>query len=277
MHSGKFGKVEKMKSGIEKALFVEDKGQLRQWDKSFNRIYFGAEFCERLLPNKNDFLVVKKFCEKQGVGFSFVTPFLTDSGMKSVLPLVKILSAGDELVVNDYGLLHAAKESRAMLVAGRLLNRQYRDPRILSFKAKVPKEFYAHLMQSHAANSHFQKFLQQNGVARVELDNLLQGIGTDLSKSSLRCSLHFPFCFVSATRLCLAANCDKISFHGKIGVFLCNKECRLYQFKLGNSFFPTALYLFGNAVFFQNNELPKEKELLLKGIDRLVINKSMQL
>jgi len=266
-----------MKREIEKALFIQNAGQLKYFNHSFGRIYFGAEFCERLLPNKNDFLVVKKFCEKQGVGFSFVTPFLTNAGMRRVLPLAKALSERDELVVNDYGLLHAAKESKATLVAGRLLNRQYRDPRILSFKAKVPKEFYAHLMQSHAASKHFQKFLRQNGVARVELDNLAQGIAPDLGKSSLRCSLHFPFCFVSATRLCLIANCDKISFHGKIGVFPCNKECKLYQFKLGNSFFPTALYLFGNAVFFQNNELPKEKELLRKGIDRLVINKSMQL
>lgn len=264
-----------MKSKIEKALFVEDRSQLNQHRAAFSRIYFGTEFCERLLPSIKDFLAVKKFCEGADAKLSFVTPYLTDSGLRRVLPLVRLLSSSDELVLNDYGLLRAAEDTKARLVAGRLLNRQFRDPRILSFKGRVPKDFYQHLTQSNALSKEFQQFLLRHRIERAELDNLAQGISTDLSKSKLSGSLYFPFVFVSTSRMCLSANCDKISFYNKVGVLPCNRECMRYQFRLENALFPKNLFLFGNTIFFKNESLPKEKALLAKGIDRLVTNRTL--
>ncbi len=263
-----------MKSKIEKALFVEDSSQLNQHRKPFSRIYFGTEFCERLLPSIKDFLAVKKFCEGADAKLSFVTPYLTDSGLRRVLPLVRLLSASDELVLNDYGLLCAAEDTKARLVAGRLLNRQYRDPRIVSFRKSVPKEFLRHLRQSHASSKQFQKFLLQRGIARIELDNLAQGIATNLG-SGMQASLYIPFVFVSTSRMCLTANCDKISFHNMIGVLPCSKECLRYQFVLKSRLFSERLFLFGNTLFFKNDRLPKESALSSNGIDRLVINRAL--
>ncbi len=280
-----------MSKAMERALFISNSNQLRQLPKSskktnskrlnslksFQRIYFGQEFCETLLPNKTELLAVKDFCKKQGLKLSFVTPYLTDSGLKRALALTRLLSKEDELVVNDYGLLHAVQGSKPILTGGRLLNRQFRDPRIALFKDTVPRDFFLHLQQSHASSPKFLRFLQGHGIKRVELDNLLQGIGTDLSKSPLRASLYYPFAFISTTRLCLTANCGKISSHNKIGIFPCARDCRLYQFRLTSSLFPVELFVFGNTVFSKNSKLPKESELQARGIDRLVTNTPIQL
>lgn len=260
---------------LEKALLISSSSQLRNWKKEFTRIHFGQEFCDRLLPSKSEFLKAKKFCHSKKIAFSFTTPFLTDLGLKKALSLAKLLSQEDELVVNDYGLLNAAQHLNVHLAAGRLLNRQYRDPRIASFKGKVPKPFYQHLRQSHASSRQFQKFLLQQGVERVELDNLLQGIATNLSKTKLSASLHTPFAFISTSRLCLTANCTSLSSYNRIGVFPCGKECRKYSFTLRSPLFPTPLILFGNTVLFKNKSLPKEKELLRKGINRVVENSAL--
>ncbi|MBN2067368.1 MAG: hypothetical protein JW744_02780 [Candidatus Diapherotrites archaeon] len=266
-----------MTKAIEKALFISSPSQLGLFRDSFQRIYFGQEFCERLLPSKKDLLKVKSFCSKKGISLSLVTPILTDAGLENALALSRLLLPEDEIIVNDYGLLHALQNPRPVLVAGRLLNRQFRDPRIASFRGKVSDSFFMHLQQSHAASPEFQSFLLENSFARAELDNLLQGIGTDLSKSQLHASLYFPFVFVSLTRMCLSANCNSVSFQGKVGVFPCSRECQSFQFNLKSSFFPNELLLFGNAVLFKNSALPKEPELLSMGIDRLVTNKALQL
>ncbi|MCX6799148.1 MAG: hypothetical protein NTW59_03570 [Candidatus Diapherotrites archaeon] len=261
---------------IEKALFIANVGQLRPWEIGFSRVYFGAELCERLLPSEKDLRAAKKFCKKNKMGFSLVTPFLTDPGIEKALRLVRLLSPHDELVVNDYGLLPALKRKKPGLVAGRLLNRQYRDPRIPGFKGKVPKDFFTHLTQSHAAADGFRQLLQRNGFERVELDNLPQGIGTDLSGSRLRGSLYAPFTFVATTRLCLSANCDNISFYNKMGIFPCGRECQRYQFTLSSPGMGT-LFLFGNTVFAKNQRLPSEEQLLRRGINRIVVNSPLQL
>ena len=271
------GEVGKMKGEIEKALLIQRQEQLGGWDGSFGRIQFGCECCERLLPSKAELLAVKKFCGKKGIMFSFVTPYLTDAGLRDVMRLLPLLGGDDELVVNDFGLLDRAKRGGFHIAAGRLLNRQYRDPRIPSFKGKVPHDFYAHLQQSHAGSKRFRKLLLLNRVERVELDNLPQGIGTKLNGSGLSGSLHFPFLFVSTGRMCLTANCDKISFHNKIGIFPCSMECKRCQFALRNKMFPAELFLFGNSIFSRNNSLPAREKLLRLGIDRIVTNKALQL
>jgi hypothetical protein len=253
----------------EKALFAESIGVLEKTRlKGFSRLYFGHETCERCLPSLSELEKAKKICSKNAMGFSLVTPFCTDAGIKKVSLLMKRLSQEDELVVNDFGLLFlASKKFRARLVAGRLLNRQYRDPRIALFK-KAPEEMRQHLRLSHSSNGLFRELVREYNVERVELDNLLQGIATNLSSTALKGSLYYPFVFIAATRFCLAANCDRLSHAGKVGVFPCGKECLKYRFILESSEFNRSLFLFGNALYFENNKIPKN--LGERGIDRLV-------
>ncbi len=253
----------------EKAIFVENISALMQSNLSdYDRLYFGQETCERLLPSLPELNQAKQLAEKNSLQFSLVTPFCTNEGLKRLLPLLKILSSEDELIVNDLGVLQAAsKSSNAQLVAGRLLNKQYRDPKIASFKS-APPEITQHLRSSHASSPLFQQLMEKFNVKRVELDNLLQGIETNLSSTNLRASLYYPFVFISATRFCLTANCDRLLHAKKIGIFPCGRECLKYSFKLESKEFNKPLYLFGNALYFENKKFPKDLEK--KGIDRVV-------
>ena len=254
---------------LEKAIFVEGMQQLQEQDLSpYSRIYFGHETCDRRIPSLNEFSRAKEFCSKQKLSFSLVSPICTNQGIKMLLPLLEQLSGEDELIVNDFGVLQlASKQTKAKVVAGRILNRQYRDPRI-AFLKNPPQEMLHHLRLSHASSQLFLSLLKKSHVQRVELDNLLQGIETDLSSTGFHASLYHPFVFVSATRLCLTANCDKLSHAKKVGIFPCGKECVNYSFILENKELKRPLYLFGNALYFENKKLPSA--LNKKGIDRLV-------
>ncbi len=260
---------------LEKAFFAETLSLLLKSDLSnFDRVYFGHETCDRRLPSLDELGKAKELCIRNSLQFSLVSPFCTGEGIKKLVPLLKSLSQGDEVIVNDFGSLKLAHEnSKAEIVCGRLLNKQYRDPVIASF-GRAPSQLKQHLKASHASSSLFRELMKKFGVKRVELDNLLQGIGTNLAGSGLNASLYHPFVFIAATRFCLSANCDKLSFAKKIGIFPCGKECLKYSFRLESEQFKIPLYLFGNALFFENKELPKNLRKL--GIDRLVFTAKAQ-
>lgn len=255
---------------------VENLQQLERFSSvKFSRVYFGSETCERKIPTVNEARKARHFCKKNSLGFSLLTPFATDTGLKRLKSLFSLLSSEDEIIANDFGVLMEASKHKPVVVAGRLLNKQFRDPRIASFRGKFPSEMVEHLSLSQACSLGFRELLLSLGVKRVELDNLLQDIGTDLSGTGMSASIYHPVVFVSATRMCLLAGCGKISAVKKVGIFECSRECNDFRFRLGSGLFPSKLLLLGNALFFENRKLPKESALASKGIDRLVINRAL--
>jgi len=259
---------------MERAIHLEQVSDLNNLGNGFSRLYFGPETCQRLLPTERELKKAKALCKKHNLKFSFVTPFVTDAGLKRIQSLIKLLSAEDELVINDYGVLRLAQGNKFELVAGRLLNKQYRDPRI-AFLPQALCELVEHFRQSQASSDEFQRLLVSFGVNRIELDNLLQGIGTDLSNSMLSGSLYYPWVFIAATRLCLTNSCDKLYAKRRIGVFACSKECQRYRFELNNTLLKKPIYLIGNALYYKNAVLAANLER--QGITRTVFQKKLLL
>lgn len=258
---------------MEKTLAVKNFKQLeKSFSPGFSRIYFGAETCERKIPCLDEVRKAKNFCKQNNLDFSLLTPFVTDAGIKKLEPIFSILSSADEIIANDFGVLCKAAKHEALPVAGRLLNKQFRDPRISSF-AGMPKGLLSHLSLSQAGSPVFRALLSPFGVKRFELDNLLQGIGTNIKGTGFSASLYFPFVFISATRFCLLANCGKLSESKKVGIFACSKECEKFSFRLSNAAFPKPLLLSENSLFFENETIPSKKELASIGVDRIVTNK----
>ena len=259
---------------MEQAFVVENISQLeKSFSKEFSRLYFGAETCETKIPSVKDVEKAKSFCEENNLDFSFLTPFSTDQGLVKLKQTFSVLSKNDEVVVNDFGVLKEAADSKLMPVVGRLLNKQFRDPRIKDFKGI--KELSEHLSFSQASVPGFRKILKDFGVKRIELDNLSQGIGTNLSGTGFFASVYYPLVFVSTTRFCLTANCSKLANSKKVGIFSCSKECLDFRFRFTSKELSEDILLIGNSLFFENAVLPNEKELLAKGIDRLVTNKAL--
>lgn len=237
--------------------------------KKISRLYFGQEFCERLLPGKSDMEKALEFADKHEMEFTFVTPFVTERGLEmweELLEHLHNLNPGVEVVINDLGIFHLIREKHTDFkpVLGRLLTKQKRGPRILRLQGKVPDEMIDHFRRFNADVPQVSGFYQKLGFTRIELDNTLQGISRD---GDMPASLYFPYIYVSTTRMCLTNNCDdrKESLRA---IFPCKKECQKIHFRISHREIPVDVIVAGNTQFIHNDRLPENLEEL--GIDRLI-------
>lgn len=252
-----------MDPGMEQAFFVSTTdNMIKYYRPEFDRLYFGNEFCERLIPPLDSIKQALDFASEMGIGFTFVTPYVTNAGLETVEKVIDFIDSAVEnfeVVFNDWGVFQylTGLSSRTGYVMGRLLNKQKRGPRIMNIIDKVPsdtRDFYrGSLLDVPAAAG----FLKKNHINRVEFDNLLQGIDLETSDPDISKSLYLPFAFVSTTRFCLTANCDSDEPADCIGIFPCARECRKYTFELVNPVMKQPLIRRGNTVFFFNDRIPE--------------------
>ncbi len=255
---------------MEQAIFISKIENLRYVDSKHSRLYFGDEFCQRLMPSLEDLNVAKDFILKRKMAFTLVTPYVTNEGIEILRPLLEYAIKNfsePEIVINDWGILRLLRKefNYSNFALGRLLTKQKRGPRIMSLKNKVPQSMLLHFKASNIDVNILSDFLNSNGIKRVELDNLLQGI--DRRDFSLKASLYYPFAYVTSSRFCLAASCED-GRKSLRSISSCNKECQKYTFRLHHKTMPVDLFLKGNTQFFKNEVLPKDLERL--AIDRLV-------
>jgi hypothetical protein len=245
---------------MEKALFVSNYENLKYFHKyKVDRIYFGNEFCDKLLPTKDQLTNILNFCKKKRVNFSLVTPFCTDMALKKVNSLLKILPRNIEVIFNDFGLLELIKEKNLMPILGRLLVSVSRDPRI------IPNSKYNSYFKSSNLQRAYINFLLTHGIFRIELDNVLQGYDIKNYKE-MSLSLYYPFVCCSVTRKCIFANLGRLNTKFRV-IESCNKECSKGSLKLYTHGYHKPIYIMGNAQYYIN----KDKSFLHKTIiDRLV-------
>jgi hypothetical protein len=257
---------------MEQALFIARADRLGYYNGDFSRIYYGTEFCERLLPSPTELRTVIDFVRDNGLAFTFVTPYVTETGLKKLRGLLDIISRelpGAEVICNEYGVLRVLHNNYPDLepVLGRLLNRMKRGPRLMTVLDKLPATT-AHYFRSNNLNvPALGDFLAGFGVRRVELDNVLQGF--DFVLERFRGSLYIPYAYVSTTRLCLANGCDDPSRAEMVSISPCQRECRKYTFTMSNPIMPLKLLRKGNTIFFRNDAIPED--IVDRGIDRLVV------
>lgn len=260
---------------MEKAVFISKTTHLAKATKEYERLYFGNEFCQNLIPGEQELGAALGAARKNGQKFTLVTPYVTDEGLERLKPLLDTLSEQKEnveAVVNDWGVLRLINKKHRTIepVLGRLLNKMKRGPRILKIMDKIPKSALSYFQKSNITVAEYRKFLNKQGIKRLEFDNLLQGIDLDLNykDSPMRGSLYMPYAYVTTTRLCLTNGCDRIGETDRVGIFPCGKECQKYTFKLTHKDMPAEILLKGNTQFFKNEKTPEGLEE--KGIDRIV-------
>ena len=256
---------------MERALFIAKKKNLKYLTTDYQRVYFGNEFCERLLPSTETLSGVRQEIADRKLDFTLVTPYVTDAGIQKVARLLETLPSGTEVVFNDWGVLRIIRQNfpALQLVQGRLLTKLKRGPRIAHFLDKLPPDALHHLRSTNLGVPAYQQFLKKHTINRVELDNPIQGLDLEGVPADLKLSLYIPFAYVSTTRFCLVANCDIPEKKGVIGVFPCHQECQKYTFYLNNPVMTTLLIRKGNTLFFKNTKLPPD--LKKTTIDRIVI------
>ncbi len=246
----------------------------------FTRLYFGQEFCERLLPNETELEEAIRCAAAKKLHFTFVTPYVSGQGLDRLEKLLRLVAqniAGAEVVFNDWGVFQLMREeySDSILVMGRLLNKMKRGPRIMNIIDKVPQTTRDYYRKSHYDVAAVQSFLEDHGIYRVEFDNLLQGTDFSGVDPQIQRSLYIPFAFVSTTRFCLSANCENAHMSNYVGIVNCNRECQYYTFNLDNPVMGIPLIRKGNTVFFLNETIP---DGIKKGaVDRIVVQPEIPL
>lgn len=278
---------------MQRTIFLTDPSLLRLCRPPYTRLYFGNEFCQRLLPSVSQLDKALSAARGRDLDFSLVTPYVTDEGMRGVKKLCVFLKKTGcpvEVIVNDWGVLQMVSRDFPSLtpVLGRLLTKQKRGPtvprllarcgalswsrdasapftvRVFSVK-KLPHPADHYYRGSNAASvPALQRFLIGLGVRRIELDNTLQGIETDLLPG-MKASLYLPYVYITTTFYCpTAGSLSGQEDYRKIRP--CARLCRRAVFTLSHSSMPVKIYLKGNTHFYKNTRMPER----LDGVDRLV-------
>ena len=282
---------------IEKAIFISRIENLKYVSSKYMRLYFGNEFCQKLLPSINELEKVLNYCGKNKLRFSLVTPYVTDEGLKDMERLFSFLKNSKprldcEVIINDWGVLDMLNEEDYNFrpVLGRLLTKQSRDPRIssvinrklqppgfvkqgnkcaLTFTVTPPATLLSYYKESNINVPVIQDFLIKKRINRIELDNLFQGMNLRLPKDDLSASLYVPYGYIATTRLCSANPFEnRKKYYCKIS--FCKKECQKYTLRLMNPDMLKTVFKKGNTVFFKNTKVPAGRYLRKRGINRLV-------
>lgn len=267
---------------MEKSVFTN---RIMDIKKDTERIYYGNEFCEKLIPSIETLEKFYRLVKAKNKHFTFVTPFVTNSGLEKVSRLLDFLNKQPdvEVVFNDWGVLKVMKSSFGNIepVLGRLLSKQRRDPRMLSIllnkqhvkeirghdkntrilllPKKVPNALLEHYRASVINAPIFQNYLLSQGIHRVEIDNLLWGVDLKIARD-IKVSIYLPYGYITTTRTCGRVTLTNAA---------CRKECKIYYLQLENRSLPTTFYSIGNTVFYKQ-AIPGDEYLRKLGITRIV-------
>lgn len=231
----------------------------------FSRVYWGNEFCQRLIPGLDRLRTHYSAITESGLGFSLVTPYVTNEGLEKLKPLFQFLvEQGDaEVVVNDWGVLNVLRREYPQLkpVLGRLMNKMIRDPRVAQYydTPGAPREALRALRESSVTAHAYRKLLENYGIEMVELDNLFQGIALHFDQLGLRGSLYIPYGYVATGRVCMIGSLH-LPKHDKFCVDnVCRRECLNYVIEYCYSDSPfdnrdQRFFQKGNTVFYTHSD-----------------------
>lgn len=232
----------------------------------YSRLYFGAEFCSWAMPTDTEVLRARELARAAGISFTLVTPVLREETLSELARLFVALASdwgeSDELLISDFGSLEPSRAElpQAQLILGRALSGQKRGPRIEDLE--LSDEALQYFRQGSWYGVEARRLLKEEGVERVELDNLLQGL--EPLPEGVRGSLHLPWLLVTSSRNC--------PFHPDKSGRRCAVGCG-EAFRLTSPQTRHALLQAGNSQFIENRSLPENLAAL--GIDRIVEHLSL--
>ncbi|MFC1631822.1 hypothetical protein ACFL1I_07505 [Candidatus Omnitrophota bacterium] len=274
---------------MEKAIHITRLGNLKYFrGGQYQRMYWGVEFCQNLIPTIADTAKVLRFIINNNLRLTLVTPFVTEYGLKRLRKFFAWLNSkvsGCEVIVNDWGVLEILNVEFGNIfepVFGRLLARQQRDPAIKNVLEKQlpsavkgrdgkiaivvhrpPHQRYQKGMRACYANPILiQNLLSKFGIRRIELNNLIQGL--DLQGVKFKKSIYTPYVNISTSRFCPMRTRQQKIYR----INVCERECQRYYEILRNRAIPKIIYKRGTTTFYKNPLAAKNLSGL--DIDRIV-------
>lgn len=232
-------------------------GQVR-----LQRAYVGNEFCQHLIPTRECFSQACCELKERGLAITFLTPPITDAGLKKLRPLLAWLAAEGgrtEVVFNDWGTLQVLHDEFGSLqpVRGRLLHKTMRDPRVtpLYNAPDAPEGIRTALLPDSLETPALQYLLGRYGVETVELDISFQDSTSELRRLPFQVAFYFPYGFVTTGRQCMAGALHLEESERFRPLQRCQHECRSYltEHRFVGTTLPTngtTFYQRGNTFFY---------------------------
>lgn len=242
------------------------------------RIYFGNEFCQRLIPTLDQVKKAFAISEQKGLKFTLVTTYVTDEGLDKTFPLLEYLNGLNrddiEVVVNDPGIMDAVTEYKNLApVLGRLKDPMKRMARFVHQMPPLTSHQKEALSSTNISIDVYQRFLLDMGIHRVEFDLVPQGIDINFNTLPIRASFYYPWTYITTGRICEMGSLeledkDKFTLYNS-----CHRECQKY-YSSWSTEWPGAsnkIFSFGNTVFMLC-EAPEGvlKKYINQGFDRIV-------
>lgn len=252
------------------------------------RVYYGNEFCEFLLPTVEELTSFFLKASKMGLKVSLLTPIVTDVGVNRLRPLLTFLNReypGTEIICNDWGVILWLKEEfqKLICISGRLINRMVKDPRFgkQDFLSFFSHEGLKYLQQTNYTVPVYQEVLNKYKIRRIEIDIAPQGIDMEMTSGLIPISVHIPFSYVTSGRYCLPQALPKITENKfSLKYHKCEKKCldmciiMSKQIKPINNqlddqqLWKIELYRKGNTIFYLGSNI---EEILKKDIFERIV------
>jgi hypothetical protein len=261
----------------------------KEYYSNIERLYFGVETCENLIPKTEDVVKAYEFCQQKEYDFTFVTPYCGPKGIEKLIPIFEYLNQKEdiEIVVNDFGVLQMINEQFSNLIPslGRLMAKLKRDPRFSKDEYAINQKFVNDFKkvkknQERATQAisleipSYQEFLKQKGITRVGVDVVPQGIERKTSLFGGKSiwyfptDIYWPWTYVTSGRNCRIAAVTQPGKNIHPTDEDCYFQCRLYEFTFTSDKEMFDTIQRGNAVWMNSESLADE--YFTKDFSRLV-------
>jgi hypothetical protein len=255
-------------------------GQKLNIKDDIERVYFGQETCENLIPTIDEVQSALDYCKKEEIELTFVTPYVGPKKIEDLKKIFEYLSSKgetNEVVVNDFGTLHLVTSQYKNLKPslGRLLIKMKRDPRfslsgydiekseLKNFK-KVEKNQSDALQESSLDFPVYQQLLKDLNVQRLGVDSVPQGINPKaIKKWGFPVDLYWPWVYITSGR-----NCSVAAYTQPGKSYPCEFQCKLFEFKFASDKKMLPSVQRGNAVWMNAESL--YEGLFQTGFSRLI-------
>ncbi|WP_459941415.1 hypothetical protein [Deferrisoma palaeochoriense] len=226
----------------------------------------GAEFCPRRLAAPGELAPYLRRWKSQGLGVQFVTPAVREGAFEAVWAWLRAaleVAPGAEVAFNDWGLWERARAEGLAFrgVAGRLLSRQRRGPRVLGMVAAAAPREARELRGSVWDEPEGVRLLEEFGAVGVELDLILPGLRVPALPGGVTLRVHAPWIPVTVALACPWTEAP----------LACDRPCRAAEPAcLRNDEDPHPLWSRGNTLFLRRESEPPAAYLARLGAERLL-------
>lgn len=197
----------------------------------------GSSTCRGFFPTPEEIQNVVEEAGSRELGVQLATPLVHDGDLHPIRQMLVALGRGGaqvELVANDWGVVALARSvlPDLQIVAGRLLNLQFKDPRLDMVAAERLGRTPPTWQLGAALSPAWQALARELGIRRVELDWPLHGLDSAAwSRAGLALSLHLPRVLVASGRTCVLRDPRGAVDRQRRGE-RCNRECESMEIAL---------------------------------------------